>query len=307
MSWLRTFESRELSPAVICRLAYEDRQNVFMRQISGLSKAPRFKSSSDAIHHDFQLLRHYIGRLGYHIRATKNLISCAPRMIHLLDDYKVEGLEMPSRAPGLPPADEKTRLDSILVRMQPVNCPNVPKYQEALEKMDDVFHLTHRVLETYQSPNIQPRVHAEVLVLQHFNKNDLAFEDRDRYIACSKPACYCCALYFRNHPGRFEQPPSHSKLYLNWRPPGFDLEPESDEWKEQRDVIIEMTKVIRAEVLRQIWESRPRHPWHPDSVTGITESFWTERERELEQDLQDRLDMFDATTDESGRNRVLQV
>ena len=130
------------------------------------------------------------------------LLSCAPRLIHLLDEFEVKSINTPPRAPGLPPVDGKTRLDSIVRRMLPSGeKDSVLRYQKALEDMDPVFNLTSRLLSIYQDPNLRPRVHAEILVLQHFYENDLVFEEGDKYIACSKPACYCCASYFRHHPG----------------------------------------------------------------------------------------------------------
>jgi hypothetical protein len=81
-----------------------------MRPNAELSVAPTYKSSDDAIHCDFQLMRHYIGRLGYHIWAVKSLIACVLRLIYLLDGFDVRGIAIPSQAPGLPPVNEKTRL-----------------------------------------------------------------------------------------------------------------------------------------------------------------------------------------------------
>lgn len=63
-------------------------------------------------------------------------------------------------------------------------------------------------------------VHAELLLLDHFWRNDYQFWVRDRYIGCSKPACYSCYRYISNHPGNFVDPPSHYKIHMNWRAPG---------------------------------------------------------------------------------------
>lgn len=252
-----------------------------MRQLGEWSKAPVYKSSGDAIHKDFQSVRHYIGRLGYHIRAAKILVDCAPRMICLLDEFDVKCIPTPPRASSLPSPDGKTRLDSILVRMLPKNSPSLAMYQKTMAEMDSLFNLTARLRETYHDRNIRPRVHAEILILQRFHEDNLMFEEHDRYIACSKPACYCCMLYFRHHSGNFEQPPSHKKLYLNWRSPAFDhdLQSQSDEkWREQRDILDKMNVAIRSDVLRQISSNQPARSWHPDSITGITDSVWMEQD-----------------------------
>lgn len=243
-----------------------------MRQITELGVEPAYKSSPDAVYLKFQRVRHYIGRLGYHLRAVKSLMASARRLIHLLDEFDVQGITTPPRAAGLPRVDGKTRLDSITVRMLPARSPDLPLYQNTLARMDTEYGLTDRMLEKYRDPNHRPRVHCEVQVLEHFHEQSLLFEDDDRYIACSKPACYCCHLYFRYHPGRFVEPESHGKLYINWRAPGFDLQPENRRWKEHRKIVDAMTADIRKEVLHQISQKQGPRPWHPDSVTGITES-----------------------------------
>ncbi|KAL2011936.1 hypothetical protein VTN00DRAFT_4654 [Thermoascus crustaceus] len=157
-----------------------------MRQVIELSVAPPYKSSDDAPHNDFQLLRHYIGRLGHHIRAAQKLVGCAPKLIGLLDEFDVRSIPTPPRA-ATPPTDGKTRLDSIIVR-------------------------------------------------------------------------------------RFEEPASHGKIYLRWRPPDLQLQNSETSQKEQRDILNAMIRHIREEVLEQIRQRQNARAWHPDSVTGITES-----------------------------------
>jgi hypothetical protein len=252
-----------------------------------MSMSPQHKSSDDAVHHKFQWLRHYIGRLGYHIRTVKSLMACAPRLIHLLDAFEVHGIPTPSKASRLPSMDGKTRLDSIMVRMLPAGSPDLPSYQNALKQMDIDYQLTVRMQEKYGNPKHRPRVHSEIQVLEHFQEQNLHFEDNDKYIACSKPACYCCHLYFCHHPGGFEEPPSHGKLYISWRPPGFDLEPGSIKWKKYRKILNDMTDSIRKKVLHQISLQQAPRPWHPDSITGITESVqWAQKLLSSTEDVQ---------------------
>ena len=55
-----------------------------------------------------------------------------------------------------------------------------------------------------------------------FHKSKLYFdvdeEGEDKYIACSKPACYYCHLYIRHHPLQVVVPETYRKVYLNWGP-----------------------------------------------------------------------------------------
>ncbi|KAF2807533.1 uncharacterized protein BDZ99DRAFT_489804 [Mytilinidion resinicola] len=239
-----------------------------MRKLARLSIEPNYKSNEDAIHNTFGLVRHYIGRLGHHFRAAKALLSCASRLPELLHDFEVRSIPTPPKSAS-PPADGKTRLESIMVRMLPANSPDLNRYQQALAEMDDKYQLSRRFLDNYT--DFSTRVHAEIQVLEQFHVGKLSFAAGDRYIACSKPACFCCLLYFRHHPGHFVEPASHRKIYLNWRPPDLDAECDIISQNRQRDVLNSMTCDIRKEALQQIEEKIPPQAWHPDSLTGVTE------------------------------------
>lgn len=94
----------------------------------------------------------------------------------------------------------------------------------------------------------------------------------DPYIASSKPACFCCLLYFRHHPGHVVEPVSHNKIYLNWRSPEFSTPVGRIGPNHQGDILNAMNQEIRKEALRQIDHKSASHAWHPDSMTGITQS-----------------------------------
>ena len=277
LSWLANFDNPKPDPIALCQFAYKERKSSFMQQLAALGVQPSYKTSEDAIQRKFALLRHYIGRLGHHFRAARTLVSSVARLAHLLDDFEVRSIPTPSRSTLTPLLDDKTRLDSIIVRMLPVDSPDLEFYQKALAKMDTTAQLSARMLENYDNPKFQPRVHAEIQVLEHFYNHKLMFADSDKYIACSKSACYCCSLYIGHHPGNFVQPATHRNIHLNWRPP--DLKPKCgiDNRNIQRDILNLMTRDIRRDALHQISQRQAPHVWHPDSVTGITQSTYNEQ------------------------------
>ena len=69
-----------------------------MHTLAQLSAEPSYKSSRDAIHLAFRLVRHYIGRLGHYFRAANALLCCAPRLSDLLYDYQVCGVSDPPKS-----------------------------------------------------------------------------------------------------------------------------------------------------------------------------------------------------------------
>ncbi|KAF2644767.1 hypothetical protein P280DRAFT_358224, partial [Massarina eburnea CBS 473.64] len=267
-TWLRIWTG-DLTPLALCHFAYENRKSIFMHTLANLSAEPRYKSSSDSKDKIFGSIRHYIGRLGHHFRAAATLISCVLRLPDLVENFRVDSITTPPRS-TVPLASDKTSLESIIGRMLPANSPDLDRYRRTLVEMDAKYKLSSQFLKNYSSSTLKPRVHAEVQLMDQFYKNSWPFPDNDRYIACSKPACFCCKLYFQHHPGHFEKPASHNKMYLNWRPPGSDNGCDATNAKRQRDILNSITADIRREALRQIDEKAAPHAWHPDSVTGIT-------------------------------------
>ena len=55
----------------------------------GLSMEPIYKCNEDAKHHAFGLVKHYIGRLGQHLKITYALLSYISGLSGLLDEFNV--------------------------------------------------------------------------------------------------------------------------------------------------------------------------------------------------------------------------
>ncbi|KAH9879750.1 hypothetical protein J1614_001773 [Plenodomus biglobosus] len=274
VEWLQSWDD-DRSPSDLCRSAYASRKSDFMRVLARLGAEPNYKSNRDAIHLAFGKIRHYIGRLGYHFRAAATLVSCAPRLMDLLDDFDVCSVPVPAKSVMSPP-DQLTNLDKILGRMLPTNSPELEHYRQALTHMDTRYQLSQRFLENYAKPDRNACVHAEVQVLEQFYAYKMQYSGDDPYIACSKPACFCCLLYFRHHPGHVVEPVSHNKIYLNWRPPDFGEPIGIIGPHHERDILNAMNQEIRKEVLHQLQGKTAPMTWHPDSVTGITQSAQSE-------------------------------
>ncbi|KAK8869377.1 hypothetical protein PGQ11_007955 [Apiospora arundinis] len=68
------------------------------------------------------------------------------------------------------------------------------EYSTSMASMDQSLQIIKNMWEEYAKPKLQPRVHAEIQVLEQFHKAELQFLVGDRYIGCSKPACQCCLL-----------------------------------------------------------------------------------------------------------------
>jgi hypothetical protein len=244
-----------------------------MRQLAIFAHEQRYKTSGDSLQAICASARHHIGRLGLHARSARALASYAQRMMAFLDSYSVRAVPIPVKGHGRPPRRKATNVEAALGRMLPADAPGFEAYRQTLSLMDEPCKISERFLKCYSNSKNQARVHAEVQVLHHFDQHDKEFAEDDKYIACSKPACFCCHLYFRHHPGGFVEPHSHHKIYLNWQPPGMKSAKIGKE-NQLRDILNLMVKDIRKDALDQIIKRAAPRGYHPDSVTGISLSIF---------------------------------
>jgi hypothetical protein len=111
---------------------------------------------------------------------------------------------------------------------------------------------------------LDTRVHAELVLLDHFSKNKFKFAARDNYIACSKPACYLCYLYIIYHRKTFTNPPVHQKIYRNWRVPDIDPN-DSGYMKSSEEILSRLLDKVEIDLLDEIVSDEPRRYPHADS------------------------------------------
>jgi hypothetical protein len=256
----------------LCRFSYQQRLSQCMRELQRHIGEERAEMTNESRRQNFLLTRHFIGRLGSHFKAARKLTTAGGRMLELFDSFTIKtrpSLKPPSRPP---PTDHLTTLSGIIKRMLPAGSEEILRYQDALATMDAKFTIQNRLQAQFQDIRFRPRVHSELTLLEYFHTNQIPFVDDDRFICCSKPACYCCYLYISLHPGGFVRPSSHGIRYLNWRPPDLVNAGDTTEKNKQRDVLNKAIAQIRLDALRQIEQRRGPSPWHPDSTTGITDS-----------------------------------
>ena len=141
--------------------------------------------------------------------------------------------------------------------------------------MDQQLNLGDRIRTYYQANTFRPLVHAEVQVLEAFYFGERAFVLKDRYVGTSKPACYCCYLYFQSHPLQCVTSRSHQNIWLNWGPPRLAGGAADEHYVHQRDILNSMLEKIRVDALDQISQKAAAPLSHLDSTTGITPSVFS--------------------------------
>lgn len=131
---------------------------------------------------DFTQTRHYIERLGSHLRAAKILSKTACEIPSLFDEFVVAPL-LRSPVPTVPPPLRRaTTLDGIVNRIFSNAPEGVQRYQDLLATMDVKFGILPKLQALYQgkSNGFKPRMHAEVRLLEFFHTKQLKFLDDDK-------------------------------------------------------------------------------------------------------------------------------
>lgn len=227
----------------------------------------------------FRKVRHIIGRLAAHVRTVKEVIEDGHKLDGLLDVFEVAVVPRPPCVARLQ-ADSHTNLSGILGRMLEARDKRLPNFLAYLYDLDQQTALEKSLHDQFDSTKAPPCVHAEVQMLHHFYDNNRRFFADDEYIATSKPACFCCKLYFRHHPASYVEPDSHEKVYANWGPiclPEIPRSRNDRAWIEHRKLMNSVINDIRKEVHNEI-ERRSKSPLyheHQDTLTGLTTSSHT--------------------------------
>ncbi|KAM0364009.1 hypothetical protein ACHAPK_011032 [Fusarium culmorum] len=267
IDWLPQFYSVTTDPLTFCQAAYNARHAPQIKTLEALKE--ELKVAPLGTVEPFRSVKHLVGRLAEKIRVPANLVNDSLLLGPLLQSYTVRRVEAPMAA-RVPASDGLRNLDSIVRRMLRADDPRLKDMQSYLGQLDGSMKLENAIRAMYDDEKAQHNVHAEIQILEDFHRNQRIFVEQDRYIACSKLACLCCKFYFKFHPGRFVEPESHQKTYLNWRPIDLPDGGEDNDWPDQRRVLGNLSKKLSNLLEEQIITQQQPTPWQPDSITNIT-------------------------------------
>lgn len=209
-------------------------------------------------------IRHFVGRLGHWHKTAACLIGLAPKFGFVFRDYGVRLIPQPYHdTRHILRLDEDLR--ELAFRVFP-NFRGSPLGAELVEKIKEAGEL----IDWFRTNTLKPRPHAEAVILDFFFTRNLQFANDDRYIACSKPSCYCCTLYFKYHPGGFRPRPSHGNTWVQWcQPQSIDMPLETEtSLSILRRMVNEITACTQASLTNKI----PHKGRRFDSTTGVSSS-----------------------------------
>lgn len=134
--------------------------------------------------------RHLIGRPGDPMKTAKFLVEGASIMPRILENFQIKICQSSCFIKsGLDPS--KVDLDGIIGRMFS-EASVIAHYRKNIALVDPFGDLLQRART---ASSFSTRVHAELLLVAHFQSSKIKFLDGDKYIGCSKPACFCCYHY----------------------------------------------------------------------------------------------------------------
>lgn len=210
--------------------------------------------------------RHYIGRLSSWRKAARNVISLGACFPAILASHEVATVACAEHSGSLFWTPEHD-LDALLGRI----VPNYHGHSIAYQLKGKLKHASQS-MGILEGRHFHAKPHAETVVLDHFFTGNFAFVMGDRYVACSKPSCYCCKLYFKFHPLRAVTGRHHGNLWIQW---GLPRPLSSISGRADRialKILRQMSDEVRKDVLSVTLRGNSRQINMFDSTTGFSVS-----------------------------------
>lgn len=186
------------------------------QQVNQIHK--RSKRSQD----DYERLAHHIGRLGATRSAARSVVKGMTEVPDLLQITSVQAVnapdvrQVPTDRAAMSPYEIVRGICEETTLQNPMDCLAALLRIVELDLPFDNASLRAR-LNSQEA--VVTRVHCELQIADKFSKGGLSFVGDDRYIGCSKPACYFCYSWLSNHQHGYVLPATHCKIILGCRGP----------------------------------------------------------------------------------------
>jgi hypothetical protein len=215
--WLQNvqnvLESNE-PPELICAKAYD-------WKLSGFYEFVRREARQGGTYGGyFENIRHLIGRLQHTMKAIVFLIKARDRLLVFDRPFRIQREHSP-QAIALPLQVHEMNFARIAGKLIEDLADPVQRHvcQAGLKNLDREFGLLDYRLAKRTAKVWKLKVHAELILFNKIRTTNFEFAYNDRYIGCSKPACYCCSMYMEAQPGKCEFYGHHGVAYLAWQAP----------------------------------------------------------------------------------------
>ncbi len=251
----------------LVRDCYEAR-NLPLLQILARTKEGGF----DPRFSPFQALHHQTLRLGKHLQCLHSMLhawNICPEVFNV----KVRTVPLPKAGKSLLLHSNQS-VHQIVKDLLPEQDVSAFDTAVRINFSSSDASTPYTYMEDLLNNTKRNSTHAEIalldsLVLQGNGLTD--FVDNDRYIACSKAACYCCMLYVESleQQDQVELCGAHNNLCLGWRPPSVTSVSDTGMEQTYRTILQRMVGHLQSALRDKIYRHTVMYA-HPDSSTGVT-------------------------------------
>ena len=208
------------------------------------------KLHSSTTDDDFGKLAHFVYRIGATREAANKVVEAMIRVPSLQRISRIQTISTPQVV-------KKTISPScmspheVFYGVLKETSPNVPlKFQQAFLQLYHLDSLPTRPIYNHMvsKETVVTRIHAELQIADKFARSQaINFVDDDKYIGCSKPACYFCYNWLCLHTQGYSEPATHCKVIPGCRGPDYELNDAGT------DVMISMYSKISRQVGQDIF------------------------------------------------------
>lgn len=179
------------------------------------------KSFSSAPEDDFAELAHYVWRMGAPRSAANTVVESmrtVPSLYQITETRRVSASQAEQRTLDPTCVSPHEILHGIVTdtaSRQPLEIQNA--FTRPFELDPPVERSIHNKIAA--KTNVVTRIHAELQIVDTFSRARYAFVADDKYVGCSKPACYFCYNWLLEHHHRYVTPATHYKIITGCRGP----------------------------------------------------------------------------------------
>jgi len=159
-----------------------------------------FAGQGQTRHETFERLYKLLGKLGRPLKSSKTLIEAATNLAQdFAQGFTVKTVhstvlqKLPFRG------KKEATIERTANRMFLDSSPKT----EFMDRLKPLVPWEGDELDSFLQHERATKtvVHAELLLIDHFQRNSCNFLGQgEKYIGCSKPACYLCHMYITQHP-----------------------------------------------------------------------------------------------------------
>ena len=171
---------------------------------------------------DFSRLAHYIGRLGATRSSTDTVVRSMMKVPDLRRISEIRRVDAPDTRVVMVGQEYMSPYEIVWAICKESTSQNPVQIHDALHAIVDLDSpLNDKIRPVLASRKpIVTRVHAELQIADKFSRDRyMEFVDDDKYIGCSKPACYFCHSWLSHHQHRYVLPATHHKIIVGCRGP----------------------------------------------------------------------------------------